>query len=203
MISYHCSFYIDKNKENNKEQQEIDPSIEKSEVIEKKEEPKIVENIIHFDTNINNEAEKPKENEEDIKAVDKKGTNLLLGLATSPKMFCVSLLRIIKTSLFFLDFGLKIYYPEGETHESAKKIVTTFLNAFKGGLFKPGPWCIFLGFNLGPQLLFFFSFSWQDWQRYNLEYQGNDPDKISRAKFLFKKTLDNFNIQIRLLEVSI
>lgn len=131
--------------------------------------------------------------------MNEKGRKPSDSLETSPTMFCVSLLRIIKTSLFFLDFGLKIYYPN-KPDENAGQIVENFWNEFIGTIFTIKPWGLFLGFNLGPQLLFFFSFSLQDWKcRYDLYIDG----RKHKGRILLKKILDNFKIEIRLLEVSI
>lgn len=179
MISYHCLLYKKKGKEK----------------VQGKEEAGIMEN--HIGEGENGD-EIPGEN-----VVNGNRIHILDSLEISPTIFCVSLLRIIKTSLFFLDFGLKIYYPENESDENAKKIVGAFWKVFIDQIFTRFPWCIFLGFNLGHQLLCFFSFSYYDWCYYKQNCNFEEGDEKSRWKNLWCVMLDNFKIEIRLLEVSI
>ena len=225
MISYHCLFYTNRGNEEGKE------NILNEEEIDKKEENNNIENEINEENfkdgnNINNENNKVggknisnKEIINEKNAVkninggkkindiikDKNGRNIGDVLETSPTMFCVSLLRIIKTSLFFLDFGFKIYYPE-KPDESALTIVKNFWGEFKGKIFTRDPWCLFLGFNLGPQLLCFFSFSCSDWSSFRDDWDAQrarmDEGELE-CGILFKKILDNFTIEIRFFEVSI
>ena len=196
MISYHCLFYMKKGNNDKKEEEII--NINNDEM--KGEKPIISENFNLF-------KEEPINNKEENKAEEKERS--VLGLETSPEMFCVSLFRIIKTSIFFLDFGLKIYYPLGAPHESAKTIVKTFWDVFSKQLFTITPWCIFLGFNLGPQLLFFFSLSYSDLILYGNVWNEkrvlaeNEATKKSKFKILFQEILDDFKIEIRVLEPSI
>lgn len=170
MISYHCLFYVNDNKKEDQQQEE--------------------NNIINSKINLKEDNVIKKGN----------GENPLRTFETSPTMFCVSLFRIIKKSLFFLDFGLKICYPSDASDKTAMMIVKNFWDAFINQLFTRNPWCIFLGFNLGPQLLFFFSFSYYDWSCYKKESQKSLNKK---GKILLKKIFDNFKIELRLLEVSI
>ena len=205
MISYHCLFYkkTGNNIENEKKDEE---NKEKAENIILNKKDNVVggnisekENIdtINIDINI-----KPEQKEEENIDLNEKGRKPSDSLETSPTMFCVSLLRIIKTSLFFLDFGLKIYYPN-KPDENAGQIVENFWNEFIGTIFTIKPWGLFLGFNLGPQLLFFFSFSLQDCQRYKIECDNYIEGRKHKGRILLKKILDNFKIELRLLEVSI
>lgn len=198
MISYHCLFYMKKGNNENKKEGEFN-DINKDEM--KEEKPMISEGINLF-------KEEVIDNKEGNKAEGKK-RSLFLSLETSPEMFCVSLFRIIKTSVFFLDFGLKIYYPSEATHENAREIVKTFWNEFSTQLFTITPWCIFLGFNLG-QLLFFFSLSYSDltlynkvWKREQVIAANEATKKKSKFKILFQEILDDFKIEISVLEPSI
>ena len=202
MISYHCLFYkkTGNNIENEKKDEENKEKAEN--IILNKKDNVVGGNISekkNIDTNNIDINIKPEQKEEENIDLNEKGRNPSDSLETSPTMFCVSLLRIIKTSLFFLDFGLKIYYPN-KPDENAGQIVENFWNEFIGTIFTISPWGLFLGFNLGPQLLFFFSFSWQDWKcQYDLYIDG----RKHKGRILLKKILDNFKIEIRLLEVSI
>lgn len=202
MISYHCLLY--KKTGNNIENEKKDEgNKEKAEnIILNKKDNVVGGNISekeNIDTNNIDINIKPEQKDEENIDLNEKGRKPSDSLETSPTMFCVSLLRIIKTSLFFLDFGLKIYYPN-KPDENAGQIVENFWNEFIGTIFTISPCGLFLGFNLGPQLLFFFSFSLQDWKcQYDLYIDG----RKHKGRILLKKILDNFKIEIRLLEVSI
>ena len=236
MISYHCLFYIkrgdegrkddllkgekiDKKEEsnnieneikeegfkgeanniNNENNEEINKAMLKEEVIEGEK-----------DENVNNKNKKKalllKRNNAKDYIKDKNGRNIGDVLETSPTMFCVSLLRIIKTSFFFLDFGFKIYYPENASDKTAKEIVKNFWDGFGKQIVTREPWCLFLGFNLGPQLSCFFSFSCSDWSSFIKDW-GTQRARMDEGELecgkLFKKILDNFTIEIRFFEVSI
>jgi len=202
MISYHCLFYkkTGNNIENEKKDEENKEKAEN--IILNKKDNVVGGNISekeNIDTNNIDINIKPEQKEEENIDLNKKGRKPSDSLETSPTMFCVSLLRIIKTSLFFLDFGLKIYYPN-KPDENAGQIVENFWNEFIGTIFTISPWGLFLGFNLGPQLLFFFSFSLQDWK---CQYDLYIDARKHKGRILLKKILDNFKIELRLLEVSI
>ena len=112
MISYHCLFYMKKGNNENKKEEEFN-DINKDEM---KGEKPIISEKFHLKEGVINNEEEDKDN-----PIKEKKERSVLGLETSPEMFCVSLFRIIKTSVFFLDFGLKICYPSNATHESAKR----------------------------------------------------------------------------------
>ena len=204
MISYHCLFYMKGGNEEKKENM-----LKQEDTLEENKDNINNEKSNEMKFHLIDNENKEQKAEDDIRVEEVKKRSIALGLETSPEMFCVSLFRIIKTSVFFLDFGLKICYPSNATHESAKKIVKTFWDEFSTQLFSITPWCISLGFNLG-QLLFFFSLSYSDfilyrnvWTREQVIAANEATQKKSKFKILFQEILDDFKIEIRVLEASI